>query len=60
MAEKKKMGRPTDNPKITCVSIRLTKEEEQKLAYCTKETGKSRAEVMRMGLEKVYSEINGK
>lgn len=52
----KKMGRPTDNPKITGVSIRLTKEEEEKLVYCSAETGKSKAEVMRMGLERVYSE----
>ena len=60
MASKKKMGRPTESPRINQYRIRLTNEENEKLNYCSEETGKTKAEVLRMGLEKVYSEIKSK
>lgn len=53
----KKMGRPTDNPKDKQMYVRLSEEDVQKLDYCAKVQKKPKAEIIRMGIDKVYQEI---
>ena len=48
---------PISNPKDLQYRLRMTKEESEKLEYCCKETGKSKAEVLRLGLDMVYRSI---
>lgn len=50
MAEEKKMGRPTDNPKGRPIHVRLDAEADTILeAYCAKERV-TRAEAIRRGI----------
>lgn len=50
MAEEKKMGRPTDNPKGRPIHVRLDAEADKILeAYCAKERV-TRAEAIRHGI----------
>lgn len=60
VGEKKKMGRPySDEVKKTGrFEIRTTPKEEEMLNYCCQKTGKSRADIMRMGLKKVFDELS--
>lgn len=51
-------GRPTDNPKILNTRIRLSEDDVKKLEYCSKKTGKTKAEIIRKGIDKVYNELN--
>lgn len=54
-------GRPTDNPKINQYRIKMTKEELEKLEACQKATGLSKADIIRLGIDKVYQEsVKGK
>lgn len=50
-------GRPTDNPKKHDTRIRMSDEDVEILNYCSKITGKSKADVIREGIRKVYAEI---
>lgn len=51
-------GRPKiDNPKSLQYRLRMTKEDLEKLEYCCEVTGKSKAEVLREGLELVYQSV---
>lgn len=54
--EKKKMGRPTEAPKTNNYRIRMTDEELQKLETCCERTGLSKADVIRLGINKIYQE----
>lgn len=56
----KKIGRPTANPKHNNTRIRMTDEQVKKLAYCARITGKTKTEIIAMGIEKVYQEIKEK
>ena len=50
LPEKKKMGRPTDNPKVTSIHVRLDHECVEILEqYCTQEKV-GRAEATRRGI----------
>lgn len=55
----KKMGRPyKDSVKKTGrLEMRTTPQEEEMLQVCCEKTGKSRADILRMGLQKVYMEL---
>lgn len=55
--EKKKMGRPTENPKSYRESFRLSEMDMQKIKFCMEKTGKSKTEIIRMGIEQVYQEL---
>ncbi len=57
VVEKKKMGRPTDSPKTNNYRIRMTDEELSKLEKCCQKTGLSKADVIRLGITKVYIEL---
>lgn len=48
---------PVENPKELQYRLRMTKEDAQKLEYCCKATGKTKAEVLRDGLERVYQAV---
>lgn len=52
--EKKKMGRPTDNPKSYRESFRLSESDMEKIKFCMSETGMSKTDVIRMGIDEVY------
>lgn len=55
---RKKMGRPTDDPKQLSTRIRLSEADVQRLDFCSQKTGKTKAEIIRMGIEKVYEELS--
>ena len=53
----KKAGRPTDNPKNTGKYVRFSDSDIEKLNYCVEKTGKSEAEVIRIGLDMAYRRL---
>ena len=55
--EKKKMGRPTDEPKTLNTRIRLSQADIDMLDFCSKSLEVTKAEVIRMGIKKVYNEL---
>ena len=51
-------GRPkADNPKVKQLGVRLNQETLEKLDYLTQYYQETKAEVLRRGIEKLYSEI---
>lgn len=50
------MGRPTDAPKTNQYRIRLTDNELELLNKCCEFTGLNKADVIRLGIQKVYDE----
>ena len=52
-----KMGRPTDNPKDKHIGIRLTDADLARLDYCAKETGLTRAAVIRQSVKRFFEEL---
>lgn len=52
-----KMGRPTSNPRHNNTRLRMTDEEVEKLNYCVKVTGRTKTDIMMMGLDKIYQEL---
>ncbi len=55
--EKKKMGRPTGNPKTYRESFRLSEEDMEKVRFCMEMSGMSKTEVIRVGIDKLYKEL---
>lgn len=55
--EKKKMGRPTNNPRNERLTLRLSKSELEILNECSELTGESRTEIIIKGIKKVYSTL---
>ena len=51
-------GRPTNDPKKHETRIRMTDEDVRVLEYCCKETGMTKADVIRQGIREVYKQIN--
>ena len=60
IAEGKKMGRPTDDPKTHNMRIRLSDTDIEKLEFCSKQLGKPKAEIIRMGIDRVYKSLSEK
>lgn len=58
--EKKKIGRPTDNPKNYRESFRLSEDDMKKIRFCMDKTGMSKTDVIRKGINCVYEELNKK
>lgn len=50
-------GRPTDDPKTLNTRIRLSQIDIEKLKYCCDKTGKRKSEIIREGIDKVYTEL---
>lgn len=53
--KKKKMGRPTTNPKTKRLEIRLSESENNLLDECVRRTGKDRTAVIVKGIAMVYN-----
>lgn len=53
---KKKMGRPTTDPKNYVARLRLSENEKNKLDECCELTGLSITDVLKLGIEKVHQE----
>jgi len=59
LSEKKKSGRPTDNPKGTSMHVRLDEESRTLLyRYCEQEKT-TKMEAARRGIKKLRSELAG-
>ena len=50
-------GRPTQNPKRNETRIRMSDEDVQILDFCCKETGMTKADIIRQGIREVYAKI---
>jgi len=48
---------PSGNARSEKVETRMSKEELAKLDYCCKKTGKSRSEIIREGIDKIYTKL---
>lgn len=59
MSDKKK-GRPTSNPKTYQMRIRFSKDDKEKLEYCSYKTGKTKSDIIREGIELVATQIKEK
>lgn len=55
---KKKMGRPTENPKTRRLEIRLSDSEAKMLDDCAKKMGKSRTDVIMKGIAMVHEDLH--
>lgn len=53
-------GRPTSDPKSNWTGFRLSDNDIEKLNYCAKKTGMSKAEIVRKGIDLVYQQITKK
>ena len=47
-------GRPTEAPKTGRIELRLSDQDREMLEFCCEATGKTKAEVIREGIQKVY------
>lgn len=57
--EKKKMGRPysSGSEKNITKRARMTEGDVEKLRFCCEQLKKTESEILRLGVEKVYSEL---
>ena len=53
-------GRPTDDPKTLNTRIRLSGQDIARLEYCCKQTGLTKAEIIRRGIREVYEGLKEK
>lgn len=53
-------GRPTDEPKILNTRIRLSEKDVEMLNFCVDKTGQNKSEIIRLGIKRVYAELNKK
>ncbi|WP_253291078.1 CopG family transcriptional regulator [Acetivibrio sp. MSJd-27] len=54
---KKKMGRPTDNPKDISLKVLLDNDTAQKLEECSQVLKVSKAEIMRRGVHEIHKRL---
>ncbi|WP_281528512.1 hypothetical protein [Ruminococcus champanellensis] len=54
---RKKMGRPTTDPKKHETRIRMTDEDVRILEFCANKMDVTKTEVIRQGIREVYSKI---
>ncbi len=57
MGDKKKMGRPTDNPKNKVVRLRVDDDTDSKLNFCCEKLQKSKSDVIRQGIDQIYDDL---
>nr|DAO98101.1 MAG TPA: hypothetical protein [Caudoviricetes sp.] len=60
MIEKKKIGRPTNNPRTEKIGIRISKDELEMLNECSKILNTTRANVIIDGIKRTYEELKSK
>ena len=53
----KKMGRPTDSPKVISLKLRFDKETYEKLEKCSERMGVTRAELIRRCVRSLYDAL---
>lgn len=51
---------PSKDPKIHDTKIRMSDNDIKMLEYCCEKTRKKKAEIIRMGIRKVYGDIKNK
>lgn len=51
---------PSKDPKIHDTKIRMSDNDMMMLEYCCEQTGKKKAEIIRIGIKKVYDELKQK
>lgn len=51
---------PSKDPKKNETRIRMSDNDVEKLEFCCKKTGMSKADVIRRGIELVYKEVSEK
>lgn len=49
-------GRTTEDPKKSRLEFRMSDSDSEKLEFCCKALGLTKAEVIRRGIDKVYQE----
>lgn len=54
---RKKMGRPTDDPKNLMIKFRVSTEDIEKLEFCAEKTKQTKSEIIRQGINEVYTKI---
>ena len=57
---KSKMGRPTIDPKNQNSHIRFSLKEVQMLEYCVQTLNMKKSDVIRLGIERVYNDLQDK
>ena len=57
MAEHRKTGRPTDNPKTAPIHVRLDAESEKILKLYCQQKGVSKMEAARRGIKRLKDEL---
>ncbi len=50
-------GRPTNNPKENYTGIRLSDDELDKIKFCMEQTGTTKTDIIRNGINKIYDEL---
>lgn len=58
--EKKRMGRPTDEPKTIVKRARVSQNDVDKLRICCDALKKTESEVIRLGIDAVYQQLQQK
>lgn len=48
---------PSKDPKIHDTKIRMSDKDIEMLEFCCEKTGKKKAQIIRMGIKKVYDEL---
>ena len=56
----KKIGRPSIEPRTEQYRLRMSKKDVDMLMYCCEKTGKSKADIFRLGLKTVYDSLQKK
>ena len=54
-----KMGRPTKAKKNLIIKARIDDQTNEKLEKCVNKTGKSKSDIVRDGILKIYQELEG-
>ena len=59
MEEKKKMGRPTDNPRSKRLSLRIAEDEMKEIEYCAHKLSITKIEAVLKARSLLKNEVDG-
>lgn len=54
-----KVGRPTESVKEELIKARVDSDLKEKLEFCAAKRGCSKSEIVRLGIENVFKQLNG-
>ena len=54
-----KVGRPTESVKEELIKARVDSDLKEKLGFCAAKLGCSKSEIVRLGIENVFKQLNG-